>query len=425
MLQHVMNTDWSLNVKFITDLKTEVSDENEASEMCKNFFDFTEPTYNSPRYKQEDPKEIILSYFDDLDLPLIHKIFRDKIIIILSNVQTADEKIYKLDFKKNTHSTSPVEQFTLMKEIDKLENFKKKHHGSNLWSIYKKNAIPILNIYVKLMKDSTDKFYNTENILDDDSKKEERLKCIEKYISILHDIGIINIKATFNPIKRINCPVCSMGSVDSDFSSCNCGFKDGNIKHVTEYVDLTKSIGSNLISMNIKPFQSWIERLTCISKDVYPQDDMFDKFDRVCFEKNIVSRYDAFNNNLDPPITNIISLLKNTNYSEYYIIKHQIRKDYYGHRPYVVSDIQANAATSLYVEFQNKYKISGSKKTSINIEILGYVFLSIVGVKLYGCDFKMPSSSETISYAYKKLNEILTSMGIDTESIPDIRVFSK
>lgn len=424
MFQISVGKEWSWNPRKYSDLGIETNNEDGLSEMCRTFFDFSEIDSNSMTTMSEEPVEIIITYTNDLNLPVIHSAIREKIIRISKNLQIYDDELVRIESNISSGRLTPIDIKEARSRIEKIIEFKRNYTGYNIWALYKQNVIGILNKYVILMSNEyKGKSVVGSNISMDESKIQERLQYIREYINTVNKLNILKLKATYKNNKRQECQVCSSplneDSID-EFSKyvCRCGFTENSVKHVSEYVDTTK-IPSQITTKdpNIKTIQTWINRVTCSSLEVYPKDEMFNDFDNLCFQKNLPRRSDVLNSLVpQPPMKVILDLLKGK-YSGYYKIKHQIRKEYYGYPTLELSDTQIAFIISLYVDFQSNYLLTKGRKTSINIEILGCLFLLLSGAQIIINDYKIPESEDTVLYAYSKILETMIIMKYDEKLI--------
>lgn len=427
MFQISVEKEWNWNPRKYSDLGIESSSEDGISELCRTYFDFNNIDSNSISVMDEDPVEIFVTYTNDLNLPTLHTIVREKIIKISKNLQLYDEELIRLQNNINSGRLTPVDIKDVNSKINKIIEFKKNHTGYNIWELYKQNVVGILNKYVILMSNEyKGKSTVGSQISMDESKIQERLKHISDYIIAVNKLNILKIRATYNRSFNKECLVC--GSKinedildESTIYTCNCGFIENQVKHISEYVDPNK-IPPQIFSenANIKTIQTWINRVTCSVIEVYPMKEMFQKFDEDCIVKNLPNRFQVLNGQLpQPPMSTVINLLQGK-YSEYYPIKHQIRMDYYGYNPIILSENQIAFIISLYIEFQKNYTLTKGRKTNIQIEILGCLFILLSGVNISISDFKIPESEDTIVYSYSKIIETMIIMGYDPTMIKSL-----
>lgn len=432
MLNSVVGNDWSWNTRTLSDLGTTVSNEGDFSDLCKSYFDFSEPTLNSTIYSEYEPETIRLTYGNDLNLIVIHQAVREKIIYILKKINHNLIEISNLEQKTFLPNVLPIDIKEIYRKANEILSYNKKYSESNLWEKYKKAVIPILNEYVVLMSNEFRGQSSTGcSVTIDDSKLEERIKLIEKYISAINRIGILKIIAHKVRDLKSTCPLClreiDTNSLNEEIGKyiCECGFIEDTVKHISEYHDGSKTIPQvNSTAINIKEFGISIDRLLCRSGEEYPQAEMFTKFDEFCYHNNLPLRYNVINKLVpQPSMQVIITLLQNTGYSNFYNLKHQIRVDYYGWESPKMTEVQEAAANKLYVDFQMKYLDKKKRKTNINKEILLCIILYMVGVNINSSDFKIPGSADTIAYSNQLINEIMPELGFNPDQIPDVRLF--
>ena len=401
------------------------------TENCITYFDFGFPSLETyiPTFK--NPLIIECTYETDLNLVTIHQIIKDRIFSLMRSVNECETEIILLSNKITSGFITPIDVKFYSVKIGELSSQRELILKENYWDRYCRGAIPILNKYVELMSNE----YKGQikpgcNVPLDESKILERLEYIKKYINYIKSLRIIDAKILkTEKIKNI-CPGCqkelySDSTSDYDGSyKCRCGFSENNINHSTEYNDVNKlvpQITGN--SKHIKTFTEWLDRFLCRSGDEYPQDEMFSKFDLFCTQNNFPNRFNVLNGYIPQPDSSvIICLLQNNGYSKYYSIKNSIRKDYYGWEIPEINSTQENRSLELYLSIQEKYPQFKDKerKTNINLEIIGYTILKMVGVNLMSSDFKIPINSDTLAYSKDTLYNILISLGYDEMSIPEM-----
>lgn len=440
MFSTVVKDTWYWDTRSLSDLGTTATAEGSISDLCRYYFNFDEPTASSELQLGLEPSEVRVTYEDDLNLRILHQIVREKIICILQKLERSDSDLKCNDIAISDKKLPPIDVKDLYRKTAEIISFKKKYMGINLWEQYKNSVIPILNKYTPLM--SNEFIGNSSsgmNCTIDESKLQERLKYIKQYIDEINKLNIVK----FIPVKiqkyTFVCPSCLKNIQQESLNEengkylCNCGFTDNTVKHISEYIDGTKSAVQSLpINADIKIIQTWIDRYLCRSGEKYRQEEMFPTFDSYCAANNLPNRWDVLNGNVQQPeMQIIIFLLQNNKFSngdrfaDYYGLKNQIRHDYYGYPVQEISQVQESTIISLYINFQNKYMVSKKRKTSINIEILGCVFLILAGVNVNVCDFKIPASSETLAYSHQSVIDVLLELGYNMDNIPNVlRLFS-
>lgn len=420
MFKQMIDTDWSWKARTISDLGINSNKELSDSSFCENYFDFRDPPFNSNIDIETEINELRITYTNDLDLKLIHNLVKEKIVYIYQKLKKSDEQISNIEYKILNFNLTPIDVKELQKKGDEILNFKRKYFGINLWEQYKLHAIPILIKYVPLI--------SIRNNSIDEIKIEQRLECIKQYIEVINRIGIFKIKPT-KIITNVNiCPGClneiqtNTENEEEDNYVCNCGFIENNVKHISEYVDCTKTFQqSTAINNSIKIIQTWLNRLLCRSGEIYPQKEMFEKFDLYCIENNLQLREDVIAGRImQPAMQTVIFLIQNNGYSEFFPLKNQIRSDYYNNNIIEITDIQEISLFKLYIDFQIGYNEIKKRKTNINIEILGCILLMILGVEVNVRDFKIPSSMDTIAYSIQSIRDVLIYIGIEEENISNI-----
>lgn len=432
MFNSVLSDEWRLNHRTFSDLGTNPTSENEPSDLCRYYFDFTQPTNSSETYLKEEPEELRLTYLTDLDLVSIHRIIREKIIMILRRLLSNDERLKIINSLINSNTIPPIEVKFLNKEIADIQEYKSRFLCRNLWESYKLSVVPILNKYVLYISNE----YKGQSIAGnsisiDEFKIQEKIKCIDNYISNVNKLNILKIKAVRNFISKAVCPSCFIemsfdnSSEEIGRYSCNCGFTEDTVKHISEYSDNTKNIQRvNTLNTNNKTIQLWKDRWFCRSGENYPKDEMFKKFDEFCIKNNLPNRFTIKGTNYQPNMQTIIFLLQNNDYSQYYILKNQIRHDYYGWNPPQITEVQDSLISQLYIDFQNMYQSTKERKTSINIEILGCVLLILAGVHVDVNDFKIPANQDTILYSHNLIKKTFKELGYKDEEIPNVLEFT-
>lgn len=426
MFQSTLKNEWSWNPRTYSDLGIETADENIASEMCANFFDFTDINSSSIITMNDDPLEIIISYTNDLNLRIIHQVIREKIIKIYRKLDVYDSQIVEIENNISSGRLTLLDLKHNLKNLGKLKDFKRVNMNNNMWQNYKSQVVQILNKYVILMSNEYRGMTSIGSTFSiDESRIQERLSYIKRYIDVVNRLNIVKLKATHRIQRRDSCLLCLSEYRKDDLdeetykSTCRCGFTENSVKHVSEFVDLSKPISQlSSSNANIKTIVQWLNRVKCTSGDSYPMIDMFNKFDEKCLSKGFPDRYLVKNSTIpQPPMRIVINLLQCTDYSDYYVIKHQIRHDYYGYQILEITKEQEDLIIKLYVDFQNNYARTRERKTSIHIEILGCLFLILSGIQISASDFKIPDSTDTVSYSSNKIMETLLMMGYGEEQI--------
>lgn len=429
MFSSVADTEW-WHTRTHSNLGTTESSENSVSDLCKSYFDFTEPTHTTPLQLDCDPGELNVHYDNDLDLRSIHGIVREKIVRILLKLSTCDQEIYNFNVEIQSNRHAPIDKRDMEIQSKDLILFKVKYTGRNLWEMYKTNILPILIKYTPLM---SKEFLGNQNggnqITMDDSSIQDRQKYIRQYLDEINKLGILKIRF-YQIVHSIpTCPSCMKPVKDdnlTDFSgssTCFCGFSESTVKHLSEYVDTTKAAGSNLATdINVKQIKQWLDKYLCRFTLEYDKNELFKKFDSECLRCSLPNRFDVIRGLINQPsmsvIITLIQLSKNT---ELYVNKHQLRHDYYNYPKPILTDVQEATIIKLFVDFQNKYNEIKERKTSVHIEILACVFLVMVGININSTDFKIPISIETISYSHNAVNDVLTELGYTHDQIPNVR----
>lgn len=430
MFNSVVGSEWSWNQRSYSDLGTTRDNGNKDFHICETYFDFIKPTITSECFFTVEPETIRLNYSTDLNLVQIHKVIREKFIFILKNLDGIPAELLTLRRKLENPKTPPIDIKVIDKKRIELDSYRVTNTGIPNWEEYKRLVIPILNEYTPLMSNEY-KGYSSSgcSTIIDESKLERRIALIERYIGVINSLNIVKIIAHKELCLNMICPGCGR-EINSDSVNdesgriqCRCGFNQDTIKHVSEYSDGSKVIPQiNSTEINIKDFILFIDRYLCRSGEDYPQADMWMKFDQLCLKLSIPLRHNVLNRVIpQPPMKSTIDLLQNSGYSQYYCNKWQIRHDYYGWEIPTMTEMQEANAKKLYVDFQLKYMNIKQRKTNLNKDVLGYVILYVVGVNVNPADFKIPASTESISYAHKMIIEILVDLGIPFENIPDVR----
>lgn len=429
MFSSVADTEW-WHTRTHSNLGITESSESSVSDLCRSYFDFTDPTTNTPLQLEFDPGEIGVHYDNDLDLRSIHGVIREKIVRILIKLSTCDQEIYDFNLKIQSNRHAPIDKRDMEVQSKELLKFKTKYLGLNLWETYKTVALPILIKYAPLMsKEFTGAQNGGNQRTMDDNSIQDRQKFIKQYIDEVNKLGILKIRSYHVVNSTPTCPSCmsplkeDMISEINGSSICNCGFSESTVKHLSEYVDTTKSVSSNLATdINVKQIKQWIDNYLCRHTYEYGKVKMFDKFDEKCIKCNLPNRFDVIRCIVpQPPMRVIITLLQLTDNTSLYINKHQIRHDYYNYPKPVLTDVQETTIIKLFVDFQNKYNEIKERKTSVHIEILACVFLVMVGINVNPNDFKIPISVETISYSHNSVTDVLTELGYRLDQIPNVR----
>jgi hypothetical protein len=427
MLNSKDGTEWIWDGhRTYSDLSTIVTKDGEISELCKKIFDFSEPTEMSHTNLKSIPYELQCYYDDDLDLVEIHNIVRGKIILLNRMIKEYDLQLSILQSKITDLKLPPIDiSYNYRKTVEIIE-LKNKFLQGSYWVKYCNLVIPILNKYSILIL--SDLSCLTESL--GKIGKEEKIECILKYVECIREIeNFLDIKIS-KKITSSFCPACS-GEIKSEFSMgddkyyCSCGFVENSINHITEYNDINKTIPQiNSTIVNIAAFKIWLDRFLCKSGDTYPKEEMFLKFDEYCLKNNFPPRKKVIERLIpQPDMKIIIYLLQNTGFSKYYKIKFIIRKDYYGYEKVSITNTQEKLAEKLYIDIQTQYSLFKQRKTNINMEILGYIILYLVGIEVNIEDFKIPPSEETIEYSNSILKKILLKLGYEESQIPRVYGF--
>lgn len=431
MIGFEKGVDW-FHTRTLSNIEDKKPSERPSLDLCETFFDFTDISFNSLVLHPEEVTELKVKYDDDLNLIQIHSLIREKIIRTINKMKNVDNEIYQREWKIANSNVSTLDIKYLNEEIKKLNEFKNKNLGTNHWETYKRAVYPILSKYTPLMsKDVGGVDAPGSKVSFDDEMFSLRHKYINEYISEVNRMGIIKITARCIP--RVT-PVCfgCMKPLQQDTSietSCRCGYNESTIKHMSEYNDVNRQIGSLDIEINAKQIKEWLDNVKCTISGVYNkgQDDvkhrdvLFAKFDKLCTSHNLPHRYYVLNGMISqPPMSTILTLLKLAKRPELYNNKHQIRLDYYGYPSYVITEAQEATVIKMFVDFQNTYEETKKRKTRVHIEILGCVLLIMSGVKVNPSDFKIPHSSDTIAYSHNSIYETMGAMGYTYEQIPNV-----
>lgn len=418
--------EWQGNNRTLSDLGTTVSNDGDVSELCRSLFDFTEPTYYSSNLLDvKDPGQIHAKYRLDLDLRKIHLAIRAKIIYNLQKFISHQNDLKILNELINNKSIPPIDISFAYGKTVKINNELSQIDKRCYWKEYCKRAIPILNKYVILMsKEFKGQLSSGCDISIDESKINERISLIESYLNVVKSLKLIKITIIRDKRNGILCPGCSRSLVDDDISSdickynCQCGYVEDSINHISEYNDSNKIV-PNITSttINIPAWREWIDCWLCRSSKTYPQEEFFKNFDYLCNINGFPHRYYVINGIIpQPSLQIIISMLQSTdNGSDYYNLKNTIRHDYYNWPKPTMTQEQEIEAERLYIGIQTLYPKYKKRKTNINIEILGYVILRIVGLNVKFEDFKIPASEDTISYSNEMFQFIFPELNIDFE----------
>lgn len=430
------SVDW-FHTRTLSNLEDDKPSGGSSIDLCKSFFDFTDPTVGSLINFPEEVSELKIKYEDDLNLRQIHSLIREKFVRAVKKLSVCDSEIYQREWKLNYTKMSDLDRTLLKEEIESFKDFKIKQTTVNHWEIYKRIIYPILSKYTPLMsKDVGGSDAPGANISFDDEMIRLRHKYIKDYIDEVNKMGIIKISARCIPKLEIVCPSC-MKPIQQDSSvevggsaMCSCGFSESTIKHMSEYTDLNRQNGMSTESdLNAKQIKEWIDNIKCTIANVYGKGDddvknrdlLFSKFDMFCQSHNLPHRYYVLNGMTHQPNMNtIITLIKLSKKPELYNNKHQIRHDYYNAPIYNISEAQEASVIKMYIDFQNKYEETKRRKTKVHIEILGCVLLMMAGVRVNPSDFKIPSSSETIAYSHNSIFETMGALGYKREQIPDV-----
>lgn len=431
MFESVIGAEWNPNSRTYSDLGTTIDNGRVNIHVCENYFDFTKPSLTSECLSIPEPDTVRLTYTTDLNLITIHKIVRTKFVYTLRNLDSIPGQLLELSKKLDNPKIAPIDTKEIYRKRIELEDYLRKNTGISIWETYKHYAIPILNEYTPLMSNEYKGYSKSGcSTVIDESKLERRIELIQKYIKLINKLKIIQICAHGDQVvSKVTCPGCGIEITSDSISDesgkikCQCGFNQDTIRHISEYSDGTKVVPQiNSTEINIKDFIIFIDRYLCRSGDLYPQDEMWNKFDLLCMQNCLPLRYNVLNKVIpQPPMNIIISLLQRAGYSSYYCIKWQIRHDYYGWDKPTITETQEAEAKKLYVDFQLEYLKKKKRKTNLNKDILGYVILFVVGANPNPNDFKTPASADAISYSHQMIMDILPSIGIPLNRIPDIR----
>lgn len=427
MFGSVADSEWWHN-RTQLNLNTFNSNNNSVLDLCKSYFDFSDITSDNPLSLNIDPEGLNIYYEDDdLDLIPLHNIVRDKIIRILILLKNYDRDVYNLCIKINSNQFAPIDVRGFKSDIEKLTLLKNKYEAmGDIWKTYKDSILPILINYTPLILKENSVSQN--NIMDKETIK-NRKKYIKQYIDTVNKIGILNLKYYQIVTSLPSCPSCmetlreDLSSEENGYYTCNCGFSESTIKHLSEYHDPTRFGSLNLTTdINLGRIKDWIDEYLCRKMAKYNKVEMFEKFDQKCIECNFPNRFDVIRNlTYQPSMSVIITLLRLTKNTDLYSAKHQIRHEFYNYPKPTLSDVQETTIIKLYVDFQNKYNEIGERKHSVHIEILACVFLIIVGIDINPNDFKNYLSSDTIEYSHNSVFKVLKALGFEESKIPNVR----
>jgi hypothetical protein len=429
MFSSVADINW-WHTRTHSDLGIEENSKSSLTDLFTSCFDFSDPTYNSTLQLDCDPSEISVHYDIDLDLRSLHSIIREKITRNLIKLKTCDQEIYDYNIKIFSNRYTPIDVRDMESKTSELIKFKNKYSNINLWELYKQAVLPILIKYTPLMsKEFLNNHLSGNQISMDDNNIKDRQKYIKQYINEVNKLGIIKIRSYQISYSLPRCPSCMCILADdaspevNGVAICKCGFTETTVKHLSEYVDTSRSVSSILSTdIYVKQIKQWLDKYQCKFNFEYDKDKLFVKFDAQCIKLNLPNRYSVLNNQLpQPPMSVILTLLKNTKNTDLYNNKHQIRHDYYNYPKPLLTEIQETSVIKMFVEFQNKYNDVKERKSSVHIEILACVFLIMVGVNITISDFKIPIQIETISYSHNIIHDVLKELGYKYEQIPNVR----
>lgn len=407
--------------------------ENLPNNICDNYFDFTDPLRTNYVPKNNNPIEIECKIDHDFPIIEIHQLVKDRIYFLNLSVYEYDREISEIDFNINSGFLPPIQYYSLTLEKNEKNEKKRKILEANYWQRYCNSVIPILNKYVELIPNYLfDNSYKNSNISFDDEKIEERINCIFRYIEIVCSLNIIIIRVinicNKNNFKKI-CPGCNNEIISKDSFgddgkiTCLCGFIENGVNKYTEYDEFNKLSTKLSNNEDYKVFTDLMDNFLGRSGISYPKEEMFEKFNQYCEEKNLPIGIDVKNGLISQPKLEIlITLLQNNGYSIYYPLKNIIRHEYYGWKIPEVSISQENQGLNLFLNIQEKYKMADNfgRKIKLNKEIVFCICLKLVGVETDFNDFKTPKSKNVISFAKNVLTSILLSLGYEEHQIFDI-----
>lgn len=427
MLNSVMGIqEWKgKNFRTLSDLGTKVSSQSEASDLCLNLFDFSDPILDgSSTIDLQNPENIYVQYKYDLDLRKIHSLIRTKVISFLLNVEKNKENRKKYEMMENNDLIPPISKRLLKIKIDKANEEICISDKRKLWDLYKERSIQILNRYCVLMsREFKNEIFSGNDISFDESKVEERLNLISTYLNLINEIDIIRITVIHDRRITVCCPGC-LKVISVKTNSCSCGFQSENIRRNIEYFDGTKTLPQISASkVNISAFTEWLDDYLCRSKKLYNSDILFPHFDMLCLQNGYSPREYVKSGVIAQPDANIIlGLLKQTKIktdqceitgSEYNSQKNWIRHEYYGWPKPILSPEQEKEAIELYINIQSLYQKHKKRKSNIFIDTLGMYVLFGIGINVKKADFKIPVSQETIAYSNETMEIIFYELNIN------------
>lgn len=425
MLNSVISIqNWKGNNKAFSDLTTKTKSDNEPSELCSNFFDFSEPVYiQSELIDIVDPGHLYSQYKSDLDLTKIHNSIRNSVLFFLKNMANYNNDLIRYNSISNNPRISLVEKKNLYKKIQQNYNDFENNNKLLMWRDYCRQVIPLLNRYVLLISNEyKGDFISSEVSFSNEIKINERLQIIDLYLNVIRDTRIIKISLIRDTRIIKTCPSCFKeinNQLYDDRGLCNCGFISTSVNKVTELFDCGKIIPQiNSTTINVPAWREWMDNYLCRNTKTYPKNELFSHFDYLCLVNRYPDRLSVINGiMMQPELNIIISLLQKTkteniNGSDYYCMKNIIRHEYYNWPKPIVPEEKELEAETLYINIQTLYPKYKSRKTNINIEILGLYILHTIGIRVFKEDFKIPISSDTIEYSNNTLMQIFGELTI-------------
>lgn len=414
--------EWEGNMIMFSNLGTSSRSENVQSELCEQFFDFSRITAKSISAFREVPQEIVISIDNDVPVHEIHSVVRSKAIFDKRRELELEQEILKYEnIADRTDPQSILYTNTLRKREIAIEEYTKIRE--DFWPEYTIKAIPILNKYVKVMSKEANGILSSGNDKESRGDVEERLKLIYTYIDLVNSLGILGIDTCYL-FDTVNlCPGCqnpiSDDSNDSERRVCSCGYVEENIFMSQEQNEISEGGFSKPSNESLVAFMKWLNRDLGISGEVFPEEEMFVKFDSICSSRGWPTGEMVRSGRVEQPdLERLTTLMSESGYSLHFKIKNIIRHRYWGWVLPVLSEEQLSQMKNDYILTQSQYPKYAMRKQNLNSEIRGYYHYRAVGVERSFSDFKIPMNPKTVRDANEVWENICLATKVGFFPIP-------
>lgn len=367
--------EWEGKMTKISQFKNNSSNEEEQSELSRMLFDFSFPETSSIAMHERIPGGISIRIENDTSISDIHQVLRSLFI--------------------NGRRDSSLDICSKLTE--------------ELWGIYYKNSIIIINKYVGVMTDKTKGIFIREEKQETYDEIKYRIELINDYITVVESLDILEINYYYSHEISNVCPICnsdifSNHETDSDGRLiCKCGYVVDDPFIADDQLELSECDIIKATPDILTPFNKWLNRYLGISDGKIKDEayaDIFYEFDKICVKEGWPTGEDVRSGNYEhPDINRLLRLMRDSGNSYLYKNKNIVRHKYWGWTLPILTDEQKSQVRRSYILFQSAYPKYSKRKQKINNEINGYQLLRSAGHMCYISDFKIPNNPSTISYA--------------------------